>query len=173
MQSGASVVVKAGSWQDPKDFPGMAHFLEHLLFMGSKAYPIESDYQEYILDRGGNFNAMTFHDRTLYAFSIQESGFEGALDRFSHFFIDPLLSNMCIKREINAVNHEFEDSLNDDFIRMWRIFKATGNVKHPNAVFSIGNKESLANVSEKEMRKWFDRYYATQNMRLLKNCRTW
>jgi len=166
-QSGASLVVKTGSWQDPAEFPGMAHFLEHLLFMGTKAYPNENDYQEYILDNGGTFNAMTFHDRTVFAFSVPPFGFEGALDRFSHFFIDPLLRPSCIEREINAIEHEFGDSIEEDFLRMWRVFKETGNSKHPNAVFSIGNKESLAQVTEKDMRKWFERHYVPQNMKLL------
>lgn len=51
-QSAASVSMEAGSWQDPSEYPGMAHFLEHMLFMGSTAYPEESEYMEYIQDNG-------------------------------------------------------------------------------------------------------------------------
>src|SRR5579885_2979098 len=38
-QSAAGIAVEVGSWDDPKEFPGMAHFCEHMLFMGTEAYP--------------------------------------------------------------------------------------------------------------------------------------
>ncbi|KAJ1783261.1 metalloprotease, partial [Coemansia sp. RSA 2167] len=44
----ASLSVNVGSMADPKEFPGMAHFLEHMLFMGSAKYPTENEYTEYI-----------------------------------------------------------------------------------------------------------------------------
>ena len=47
-ESAAALAVEAGSWQDPKEYPGMAHFLEHMLFMGTTAYPNESEYMHYI-----------------------------------------------------------------------------------------------------------------------------
>ena len=56
-ESSAALAVEAGSWQDPKEYPGMAHFLEHMLFMGTKAYPNEKEYMQYIRDHGGNVNA--------------------------------------------------------------------------------------------------------------------
>ena len=52
-QSAAALAVEAGSWNDPKEYPGMAHFLEHMLFMGTKAYPSEFEYMQFINDHGG------------------------------------------------------------------------------------------------------------------------
>ena len=89
-QSAAALAVQAGSWQDPSEYPGMAHFLEHMLFMGTKPYPSENDFSKYISNHAGKQNAYTMPDRTVYMFSVSHNGFEGALDRFSHFFIDPL-----------------------------------------------------------------------------------
>src|SRR3990167_1818688 len=57
LQSAAGLAVEAGSWQDPKSYAGLAHFLEHMLFMGTKAYPIEDEYMKYISDHGGTVNA--------------------------------------------------------------------------------------------------------------------
>ncbi|KAJ1745584.1 metalloprotease, partial [Coemansia sp. RSA 1591] len=47
-KAAASLSVNVGSMADPKEFPGMAHFLEHMLFMGSAKYPTENEYTEYI-----------------------------------------------------------------------------------------------------------------------------
>ena len=44
-QAGASLDVHAGSLQDPKNRPGLAHFLEHMLFLGTETYPTAGDYQ--------------------------------------------------------------------------------------------------------------------------------
>ena len=87
-QSACALAVNVGSWNDPKKYPGMAHFVEHMLFSGTHAYPKENDYDTYIQDHGGQTNAFTDDDRTCYMFSINNNYFLEALDRFSHFFID-------------------------------------------------------------------------------------
>ncbi len=167
MQKGAvGLAVEAGSFNDPKEHPGMAHFLEHLLFMGSEAYPDEKDFMEFINDRGGMTNAFTMHDRTVYGFSMYEEWFDETLDRFAHFFIDPLFTESAIQREMCAVDHEFGDHYDDDFIRTWRILKQTGRQDHPNAVFSIGNLDSLKTTTHKSVKRWFDKHYIANKMHL-------
>ena len=49
--SAASLVVGVGTYHDPVDFQGIAHFLEHMLFMGTGKYPNENEYSQYIQDR--------------------------------------------------------------------------------------------------------------------------
>ena len=47
-RAACAVVVGVGSWADPEDTPGAAHFLEHLLFLGSKKYPAENTYDGFL-----------------------------------------------------------------------------------------------------------------------------
>ena len=47
-RSGCAVMVKAGSSQEPKEVPGLAHFLEHMLFFGSKKYPKASFFHDFL-----------------------------------------------------------------------------------------------------------------------------
>jgi insulysin len=68
-QSAAAVSVGVGSWSDPPEFPGMAHFCEHMLFMGTKKYPDENEFMTLVSDQGGTTNALTSSDRTVYMFS--------------------------------------------------------------------------------------------------------
>ncbi len=67
--SAAALSVEAGSWNDPAEFPGMAHFCEHMLFMGTQKYPDENEFMAQVSDHGGMTNAMTTSDRTVYMFS--------------------------------------------------------------------------------------------------------
>ncbi|NGX26394.1 MAG: Protease 3 [Chlamydiae bacterium] len=166
-QSAAALAVQAGSWNDPAEFPGMAHFLEHMLFMGTKAYPKEDEFMPFIKESGGKVNAYTAPDRTLYMFSANNSAFESGLDRFSHFFIDPLFNPASIERELHAVDQEHAKNIEDDGWRQYMIFKETGNPNHPNAKFSTGNADTLRGIPQEAMKKWYKEHYSAAKMHLV------
>ena len=54
-----ALTVNTGSFDDPPERQGLAHFLEHMIFMGSEAYPEEASYSEHISESGGSCNAFT------------------------------------------------------------------------------------------------------------------
>lgn len=83
---------------DPVELPGLAHFCEHMLFMGTKTYPDENEYSKYLTDNGGGSNAYTSSCNTNYYFDVTPPHFEGALDRFSRFFIEPLFAQSATDR---------------------------------------------------------------------------
>jgi Secreted/periplasmic Zn-dependent peptidases, insulinase-like len=43
-ESAAAMAINAGSWNDPEEYPGMAHFMEHMLFQGTALYPDRNDF---------------------------------------------------------------------------------------------------------------------------------
>ena len=67
-KSAASLDVNVGCALDPKPLYGTAHFLEHMLFMGSEKYPSENEYAEYVKNNGGYSNAFTSLTDTNYHF---------------------------------------------------------------------------------------------------------
>ena len=69
-KAAAALDVRVGSGSDPKDYEGLAHFLEHMLFLGTKKYPEAGSYQAYINKHGGSHNAYTSFDNTNYFFDI-------------------------------------------------------------------------------------------------------
>ncbi|MBP7073808.1 MAG: insulinase family protein [Rhabdochlamydiaceae bacterium] len=166
-QSCAALAVDAGSWEDPDEYPGMAHFLEHMLFMGTKAYPKESEYTTYISDHGGSRNAYTASDRTVYGFSINNDFFKEGLDRFSHFFIDPLFLQTSVGRELKNVDQEHGKNLEHDGWRAYMILKETGNPDHPNAKFSTGNAATLSGIPQAALKKWYENHYSASRMHLV------
>src|SRR4051794_7032708 len=78
-KSAASVTVHVGAIQDPKNRPGLAHFLEHMLFMGTDKFPDQNDYGNYVTGNSGSNNAYTSYLDTNYFFDISNKAFEGGL----------------------------------------------------------------------------------------------
>ena len=64
--SAATLSVGVGAFQDPENAQGIAHFLEHMLFMGSKKFPSPNEYMEFIQQNGGETNAFTAAEQTTY-----------------------------------------------------------------------------------------------------------
>ncbi len=166
-QSAAAVCVGAGSWSDPIEYPGMAHFCEHMLFMGTQKYPSENEFFTYVSDYAGQTNAFTAPNRTVYMFSAQTSGFLPILDRFAHFFIDPLFNPANIAREMHAVDQEFAKNIENDGWREYMVFKETGNPNHPNRLFSTGNSETLGKIPQSALKEWHAAQYSAERMHLV------
>jgi insulysin len=102
-----------------------------MLFLGTRAYPDENEYSAYLAKHGGSSNAYTDVENTNYHFDVNEGHLEGALDVFSHFFIDPMFTQSGTERELNAVNSENSQNLQSDPWRELQVYKAVSNKAHP------------------------------------------
>ena len=106
--------VYVGSASNPADRGGLAHFLEHMLFLGTDKYPDSGEYATFVSEHGGSRNAYTGFEHTNYFFDIDKANLEEALDRFAQFFISPRFDAEYVDREVNAVNAEYQMGLNTD-----------------------------------------------------------
>lgn len=167
-KASAAMDVNVGSLSDPEDMQGMAHAVEHLLFMGTEKYPGENDYNSYLTRYGGMSNAFTAGTSTNYYFELsassksnstkssantskssllsvpkEEAPLYGALDRFAQFFVKPLFREDCLERELRAVDSENKKNLQADNWRMMQLTKSTAGKEHPYHLFSTGNYKTL------------------------------
>ena len=165
-KSSASLAVGVGSLSDPKSRQGLAHFLEHMLFLGTKKYPDVSDYGNYLKTNGGYSNAYTARDRTNYHFEIRHDALEGALDRFAQFFIAPLFTPEFTEREMNAVNSENQKNLENDMWREYQLNNSLYRADHPANHFSTGNRETLAGTTQEELLAFYRTHYSADRMTL-------
>ncbi|KAG8889415.1 Insulinase (Peptidase M16) [Tulasnella sp. 332] len=148
-KAAAALDVEVGHLSDPDDVPGCAHFCEHLLFMGTKEFPSENEYSQFISTHGGSTNAYTSAYNTNYHFSVNPSQLQPALHRFSTFFISPLFSESCTNRELNAVDSEHKKNRQNDMWRMFQLSKEQSKADHPWHKFGSGNRESLLAAGRK------------------------
>ena len=69
-KSAAALDVHIGHMSDPVNLPGLAHFCEHMLFLGTEKFPDENEYSKFLSQHGGSFNAFTSSDHTNYYFDV-------------------------------------------------------------------------------------------------------
>ncbi|USW51351.1 Putative peptidase M16, metalloenzyme, LuxS/M16 peptidase, peptidase M16, middle/third [Septoria linicola] len=167
-KASAAMDVNVGSFSDPEEMQGMAHAVEHLLFLGTEKYPGENDYNSYLVKYGGYSNAFTAGTDTNYYFELSASSTSnsakssantsktsllsvsksqaplyGALDRFAQFFVKPLFREDCLDRELRAVDSENKKNLQADNWRLMQLAKSTAGKEHPYHLFSTGNYQIL------------------------------
>ncbi|KAK8007143.1 alpha/beta-hydrolase [Apiospora arundinis] len=182
-KASAALDVNVGNFSDEDDMPGLAHAVEHVLFMGTKKYPVENAYNQYLSAHSGYSNAYTGATSTNHFFEVgakpsegeeaSEFPLYGALDRFAQFFIEPLFLSSTLDRELQAVDSENKENLQSDRRRLRQLEKSLSNPKHPYCHFSTGNFEVLKtepesrgiNVRAKFM-EFHEKHYSANRMKL-------
>ncbi len=169
-RAAAALDVHVGSGSDPAEWNGLAHFLEHMLFLGNKKYPEAGQYQKFIQDHGGSNNAYTAYDHTNYFFSVGHDSLLPALDRFSRFFIDPTFEENYVDRERSVVHSEYQARIKDEGRRIWAAQKRILNPGHPASRFSVGSEQTLQDRDGVSVRdkliEFYNRWYSADIMAL-------
>uniref|UniRef100_A0A8C1PWD4 Nardilysin a (N-arginine dibasic convertase) n=1 Tax=Cyprinus carpio TaxID=7962 RepID=A0A8C1PWD4_CYPCA len=171
--SAAALCISVGSFSDPADLPGLAHFLEHMVFMGSEKYPAENGFDAFLKRHGGSDNASTDCERTIFKFDVQRKYFREALDRWAQFFIGPLMIPDAVDREVEAVDSEYQMAQPLDSNRKEMLFGGLAKAGHPMSKFFWGNAQTLKNEPREKnintyerLREFWRRYYSAHYMTL-------
>lgn len=166
--SAAALDVHVGQFSDPSDREGLAHFLEHMLFLGTDAFPDIDAYRDFVQSHGGRSNASTGQEHTRYHFEVDHAHLEGALDRFSAFFTSPRLDREYVTREREAVNSEYRLKIQTQTRRFREVRRATSNPDHGFAKFSVGNLDTLADRPDApvwtDLKHFYDTRYSADRM---------
>ena len=166
-KDGAALAVARGSNHDLPDVPGIAHYLEHMLFLGTEKYPDPDGYSDFIIKHGGTYNAFTSNELTNYFFDISPDMFPEALDRFAQFFTAPLLDETYVEREKNAVHSEYQMQMRADGWRGFSVAKTVMNPDHPMSRFSIGSLETLEKADRDMVLEYYKDNYSADQMVLV------
>lgn len=165
--SAASIDYGAGSYFDFFGIPkrgtkGLAHFHEHMLFLGSKEYPGEDDFTKLLSKYSGSDNAYTAAENTNFHFSCQNDGFHDVLKVWAAFFKSPLLTESSMNREMKAVHSEYTKDVPNAGWRSWTMMKLMARPDHPFHTFSIGTIDTL-NITDihKYLVHWHNKFFSS------------
>jgi insulysin len=170
-KSAAAMAVNVGHFDDPSDREGLAHFLEHLVFLGSGEFPDAGSYQQFIASHGGSHNAWTGTEHSCFYFDIEHRHFPQGLHRFADMLGAPLFSDEAVDKERQAIEAEFSMKLKDDGRRIYQAHKESINPLHPFAKFSVGNLSTLddrpGQTAQQAVRDFYQQQYSASRMTLV------
>lgn len=143
-RSAAALRVHAGSHDAPGKWPGLAHFLEHLFFLGTPRFPLEDGLMRYVQALGGQVNASTRERTTDFFFEVPPSALAGGLERLCQMLAEPDLGIERQRREREVIHAEFIAwSRNPQAQQQFALLQAAAP-GHPLSAFHAGNRYTLA-----------------------------
>lgn len=165
----AALRVAAGSHDAPLAWPGLAHFLEHLFFLGTERFPADQSLMTYVQRHGGQLNARTSERTTDFFFELPPPAFKAGLERLSDMLAHPRLDQHDQLREREVLHAEFiawsQDPSAQQQFRLFDSLSAT----HPLRAFHAGNRYSLPVPQlafQQALNGFYQRYYQTGQMTL-------
>lgn len=161
-----SVWYKVGSRNEKEGNYGLAHFLEHMMFKGTRKFK-KGQISEIIQGHGGVFNAFTSNDCTAYYETISPKYLEKVIEIESDRMKNSLLDNGELNLERTVVLSELEGDLNNPVVLLDQKLRFLAYEKSPYKHPTIGYEEDIKNVDSKIMRDFYTKYYSPNNSTII------
>ncbi|MDR1418737.1 MAG: insulinase family protein [Endomicrobium sp.] len=161
----ASVVVfvRVGSIDENFSQAGLSHFLEHLMFKGSKNYPGDL-MSKNVENIGGEINATTSKEFTMYYISTQKDNVKESIKMLADTIANPLFPQDEIDMERKVVIEEIQRYLDKPRSVLYEKFYETIYTKSALKNSIIGQANIIANVSRKEIYDYYKTHYIPEKM---------
>jgi len=168
-RSAAALRVAAGSHDVPLAWPGLAHFLEHLLFLGTERFPAREGLMAYVQSHGGQVNASTRERSTDFFFELPPLAFSAGLQRLSDMLAHPRMNADDQRREREVLQAEFVAWSQDVAAQQHQALFDGLAPAHPLRGFHAGNRDSLPVEQvafQQALRAFHQQFYRTGQMTL-------
>lgn len=158
--------VRTGSADEKKGEEGISHFIEHLVFKGTRKYKV-GEVAASIEAAGGELNAYTSFDQTVFHVTISKEFQNVGLDVISELMGFPHFDEKEIDNEREVVIEEIKRSNDSPHRQASRLLFETVYHKHPYGIPVIGYAENIKKVSRKTLVSYFEERYTPKNMTLV------
>ena len=153
------VLVEAGSKYETKDINGISHFLEHMIFKGTKKRPTPFDIAAPIDSVGGGFNAFTGQEYTGYYIKVEKRYFDLALDVLSDIFLNSIFPKEEIEKERGVIVAEINMYLDMPQRYVGELWHEVLYGDQPAGWDVAGKKEVIKNVQRDDFLKYLHEHY--------------
>lgn len=142
-QAALALSFATGSHDEPVQYLGMAHFLEHLVFRGSDNFATDDGLMAFIQRKGGRVNAQTQAAQTLFHFQVESPLFLEALARLVDMLVAPSLESATLVSEREVIHEEFKMYCQAPQILLDAALAPCLLTDHPLQRFYAGSRETL------------------------------
>lgn len=158
------ITVKVGSNNEPKKINGISHFIEHMLFEGTKKRKTSKAISSEIEKLGGELNAYTSNERTAFFAKVLSKHFNKALDILSDIIQNPLFETKNIEKERKVILKEIDMVRDEPRFHQWVLFQKTLFQKHPTKNPTYGTIKAVKSVTRNDILSYYNSYYKPNNM---------
>ncbi len=158
--------VGVGSADETPPLAGVAHVVEHMLFKGSSDYGL-GELTRAIERGGGEINAWTAFDHTVYHAVLGRDHLGGAIDAIGDALLAPRVDPEELAREREVILEEIRQGADDPARSVAQSLFATAFAAHPYRRPVIGTAESVQRLGERELVEFFRSYYVADNLTLV------
>lgn len=160
------MMYKTGSKYENKETSGLSHFVEHMMFKGTKKRPNTLSISSELDSLGAEFNAFTSKEYTGYYIKVPKNKINNAVDILSDILINSKFDSEEIEREKSVIISElnmYEDNPN---MNIEDIFESCLYGDSPAGWDTIGNKETINNFKKEDFIKYFSSQYGIKSAAL-------
>lgn len=160
------VWVRTGSADEQKGEEGISHFIEHLVFKGTEKFKT-GEIAQIIEGSGGELNAYTSFDQTVFYITISKTFAETAIEALSQMMGSAKFDPTEIDNEREVVIEEIKRGMDSPGRRASQLFFSTMFTKHPYGVPVIGYAKNVSSWPAKKITEYFRQRYSPKNFFLV------
>lgn len=161
-----NVWVKVGSGDERDEESGIAHVLEHMVFKGTQRRKVGQIAQE-VEAAGGDINAFTSFDQTVYHICLASRFFDTGLDIMADAIQNSTFEQSELKKELEVVLEEVRRGEDIPSRRLFQALFAEAYQIHPYRRPVIGTTETIKSFSRQDIVDFFRKWYVPSNMALV------
>jgi predicted Zn-dependent peptidase len=158
-----AIYIKAGGRNDPTEKAGISHFLEHMMFRGSREFASNLELEIAFEAIGGSVNAATDEETTCYFSRVHPGRLPEGIELFSSMLLRPTLTGIDIEKKIiteealEDVNERGEET-NPSTLASHLLWP-----RHPLGMPTIGYLKTIEAITETDLRRHLAQYYVPSN----------
>jgi len=156
--------VKTGSNKENKKNNGISHFIEHMLFEGTKKRLNSRIISNEIESLGGELNAYTSNERTCFYIKLPKKHADKALDITSDILQNPLFNKKNIEKERKIILKEINLHKDEPRFHQWILFTGVLFKKHPAKLPTYGTVEAVKKIRRNDILNYYNKYYTPNNI---------
>ena len=157
------ILVEAGSKYENLENNGISHFLEHMIFKGTKKRPNAQMIAEELDGVGGEFNAFTDKEQTGYWVKVPKKHFEMGLDVVSDIYLNSTFKAEEIEKEKGVILQEMAMYKDMPMRYIWDVFENLFYGNQPAGWDIIGTVENINNFKKKDFLDYLKTFYTPRS----------
>ena len=158
------IMVKVGSNNETKQIAGISHFVEHMLFEGTKKRTTNQIIANEIERLGGDVNAYTTNERTAYYIKVPKKHYAIALDILSDIIQRSTFDKKFVEKEREIILKEINMVTDQPRFHQWIVFYKTLFKNHPSKNPTYGTKEAVRKMTRDDLISYYNKHYLPNNM---------